>query len=165
MINDTGQRWHIVTENDGEVIFTIKENEIVNVRSQSQTKNDKFYSPRIKIKGTFIKIMDRENEIIEKLKGDHAAYFAITIMRKYLTRGQNVLLKDGKKYKAVDLAKEMGITRQWAARHIRKLKELNVIDEIDTNKGKLLVMNPNYYNRGEDVEQRVYDLFENKKNN
>lgn len=163
MINDTGQRWHIVTEKDGEVIFTVNKGESVNIRSVKQTENDKFYSPRIKIKGTFVKVMDREQEVVEKLKDDHSAYYAITIMRKYLTKGQNVLLKNGKKYKAVDLAKEMGITRQWAGRHIRKLKELNVIAEIETNKGKLIVMNPNYYHRGEDVEQRVYDLFENKK--
>ena len=44
-----------------------------------------------------------------------------------------------------------------------KKQSHNVIAEIETNKGKLIVMNPNYYHRGEDVEQRVYDLFENKK--
>ena len=160
MLNDTNQRWHIVTEQDGEVIFTVNKGESVNIRSVKQTENDKFYSPKIKIKGTFVKVMDREQFILEQLKDDPSVYLAINLMRKYLVPRQNVLLKNGKKFKTVDLANEMGISRQWATRHIRKLKELNVLAEIQTNKGRLLVMNPNYYHRGEDVEKRVYDLFD-----
>ena len=107
--------------------------------------------------------MDKEQEILEKLKDDPSAYLAIAIMKKYLVPRQNVLLKDGKKYKTIDLADEMGITRQWASRHIKKLKKLNVLSEVETNKGILLVMNPDFYHRGEDVDKRVYDLF-NKPN-
>ena len=60
MLNDTGQRLFIVTEQDGEVLFKVEKGESVNVRSVAQTKNDKFYSPKskINIRGKFIKVMD-----------------------------------------------------------------------------------------------------------
>jgi predicted ArsR family transcriptional regulator len=87
-------------------------------------------------------------------------------MKKYLVKEYNVLLKDNKKYKAVDLAKDMEISRQSAGVHIAKLKALNLLGEIETNKGRLFCLNPYYYLRGEKASEQVVKLFDDnvKKN-
>ena len=72
----------------------------------------------------------------------------------------NLLVKDGKKYKCVDLAQDMNITRQMAAKHIAKLKQENILSEIETNKGKLMVLNPYYYFKGDEVPKLVLDAFD-----
>lgn len=162
MVNNTGQRLLVVTEQDGEILFGIKQGESLNVRSVKQTKNDKYFSNTIKvnIKGTFVKVMDREDEVIEMLKKYPSTYLAINIMKKYLVKEYNVLLKDNKKYKAVDLSRDMGISRQSAGVHIAKLKELNILGEIDTNKGRLFCINPYYYLRGEKASEQVAKVFD-----
>lgn len=164
MVNNTGQRLLVVTEKDGEILFGIKQGESLNVRSVKQTKNDKYFANTIKvnIKGTFVKAMDKEQEVIEMLKKYPSTYLAINIMKRYLVKDYNVLLKDNKKYKAVDLAKDMGISRQSAGVHIAKLKELNLLGEVDTNKGRLFCLNPHYYLRGECARQAVVDVFDKK---
>lgn len=168
MINNTGQRLLVVTEQDGEILFGIKQGESLNVRSVKQTKNDKYFANTIKvnIKGTFVKVMDKEQQVIEMLKKYPSTYLAINIMKKYLVKEYNVLLKDNKKYKAVDLAKDMEISRQSAGVHIAKLKELNLLGEIETNKGRLFCLNPYYYLRGEKASEQVVKLFDDnaKKN-
>lgn len=167
MINDTGQKLLIVTENDGEILFKVEKGETLNIRSVKQTHNDKYYSPMIEInKGKrFIKTMIvEENEVIEKLKNLPSVYMALNIMKKYLVKNYNVLLKNDKKYKIVDLAEEMGVSRQMASIYIKKLKELNLIAEIETNKGKVYAINPNVYFNGNEIPQRVYDIFVNPKN-
>ena len=164
MVNNTGQRLLVVTEQDGEILFGIKQGESLNVRSVKQTKNDKYFASTIKvnIKGTFVKAMDKEKEVIEMLKKYPSTYLAVNIMKRYLVKDYNVLLKDNKKYKAVDLAKDMDISRQSAGVHIAKLKELNLLGEVETNKGRLFCLNPRYYLRGECASQAVVDVFDKK---
>lgn len=159
MINNTGQRLHIVTENDGEIIFTINKDEKITVRSALQTSRDKYYSPKVKLTGVFIKAMNNEKKLIELLKGNSSTYMAVNIMKHYLVSNYNVLIKEGRKYKATDLAEDMGITRQMATIHINKLKSLNVLGMIDTDKGKLYCLNPHYYFKGTEVPQSVLDIF------
>lgn len=163
MINNTGQRLHIVTENDGEIIFTINKDEKITVRSALQASRDKYYSPKVKLTGVFIKAMNNEKKLIELLKGNSSTYMAVNIMKHYLVSNYNVLIKDGRKYKATDLAEDMGITRQMATIHINKLKSLNVLGMIDTDKGKLYCLNPHYYFKGTEVPQSVLDIFDKAK--
>ncbi|NCD07321.1 MAG: HTH domain-containing protein [Spirochaetia bacterium] len=167
MINDTGQKLLIITENDGEILFSVEKGETLNIRSVRQTNNDKFYSPMIEInKGKrFIKTMViEEKNVIKKLKDFPSVYMALNIMKEYLVKNYNVLLKaDGKKYKINDLAEEIGVSRQMASRYIKKLKELNIVAEIDTNKGKVLAINPSIYFNGSEIPQRVYDIFNKKR--
>lgn len=161
MLNDTGQRLFIVTEQDGEVLFKVENGESVNVRSVAQTKNDRFYSPKskINIRGKFIKVMDREKEVVDMFIKSPTTYLALNVMKRYIVANSNVLLKGGKKYKCIDLAEDLGITRQMASIHINKLKECNLIAEIETNKGKLLAINPYYYFRGDEVPDNIAELF------
>lgn len=75
-------------------------------------------------------------------------------------------MKDGRKYKTADLAEEMGVSRQMASFYIRKLKELNLIAELNNGrKGKVLVVNPEIYLAGVEVPMRTKKLFESKTNN
>lgn len=153
--------WFSLNEKDLEQIYNfLKENKKCGKKVEKKVWHT---SARVKIVSPQNVIREfNEEEILKLLKNNISTYFALGVLKLKMNK-DNILFKNGKKYKAVDLARDMNITRQWASSHISKLKELNVIAEIETNKGKLIVMNPNYYHRGEDVEQRVYDLFENKK--
>ena len=161
MINNTGQKLFVMTEQDGEVLFKVNEGESFNIRSVAQTANDKYYSPnKIYIKGKFTKVMDRNEEVIEKLGKNYGAYVALHHLVKYLVPNYNVVMKNGKKYKLIDLANAMGISRQMAGKYIGQLKEINVLSEIETNKGICYAINPSYYLRGETANERVIKLFE-----
>lgn len=162
MINDTGQDLYIITEQDGEILFKISGGEKFTIRSVAQTKRDKYYSPKVKLKGRFIKTMDKEKELTELLLDSPSTYLAINIMKRYIVTNYNVLIKDGLRYGVQDLADDMKISRQMASNHISKLKKLNVLNEIKTDRGKLFVINPYYYFRGEEIPQRVLDLFDKK---
>lgn len=164
MINGTGQKLLIITEQDGEILFKVEKDEIINIRSKLQAKNDKFYSPKIKInKGRFIKVMFKEEEVVKKFIKSPSTYLALNIMKKYLVTNYNVLTKNGKKYKCVDLAKDMGITRQSASIHIKRLEKENLIAEVSTNKGILFAINPEYYLVGDEVPQIILDAFNKNK--
>lgn len=163
MINNTGQKLYVIGSEDGEILFDIKQGESINVRSVAQTKNDKYFSPKtqINIKGRFLKVMDKEKELLDVLKKYPSTYLAMHIMAKYLGQN-NLIMKDGKKFKQKDLAEEMGITRQMVTIHMARLKELNVIAEIPTNRGNYWAMNPDYFCRSDSVQQIVYDTFHKK---
>ena len=145
------------------IIADIDFKEKITVRSALQTSRDKYYSPKVKLTGVFIKSMNNEKKLIELLKGNSSTYMAVNIMKHYLVSNYNVLIKDGRKYKATDLAEDMGITRQMATIHINKLKSLNVLGMIDTDKGKLYCLNPHYYFKGTEVPQSVLDIFDKGK--
>ena len=73
--------------------------------------------------------------------------------------------QNGKKYKVSDLAKDMNITRQTAGLHFKKLKDANIIAEVDMGKkGTFWAINPYYYLYGDGVPERIAKLFENKGN-
>lgn len=161
MVNNTGQKICLITEDDGELLFKVNQGESFTVRSAKQTKRDKYYSPKVKITGRFIKTMDKEKELVDLLLDSPSTYLAISIMKRYIVTNYNVLVKDGIKYGVQDLAKDMKISRQMASNHIRKLKSINVLSELETDRGKLFCINPKYYFRGEEVPESVLKLFEN----
>lgn len=161
MINKTGQRLLVVTENDGEILFSIEEGQSINVRSNAQAENDRHYSPKTKVnlRGRFTKVMESEKSIVDRFVDCPAVYMALSIMRRYIVPNYNVLMKNGKKYKYVDLAEDMRITRQMASKYVARLKQENIVAEVQTNKGKLLAINPMYYCKGDEVPQAIIDVF------
>jgi CTP-dependent riboflavin kinase len=161
MVNNTGQKICLITEDDGELLFKVNQGESFTVRSAKQTKRDKYYSPKVKITGRFIKTMDKEKELVDLLLDSPSTYLAISIMKRYIVTNYNVLVKDGIKYGVQDLAKDMKISRQMASNHIRKLESINVLAKLETDRGKLFCINPKYYFRGEEVPESVLKLFEN----
>lgn len=163
MVNNTGQNLFVVTEEDGEILFKINQNESFSIKSEKQLKKDRLYSQRVKITGRFIKTMDKEKELVEMLLDSPSTYMAISIMKRYIITNYNVLVKDGIRYRVQDLACDMKISRQMASCHIKKLKDLNVVGEIETDRGKLFCINPKYYFRGEEVPKSVLDVFNKEK--
>lgn len=165
MTNNFGQNLNIISERDGEFICSIRPNESFNIRSRVQSKNDKYYSPHIEIKGRFTRLMDLNiDKIIEKLRDTPSAALVLLNMVKYLQYNTNQLIKDGDKYSCNDLAAEMGITKQMASRHLQTLKKANILSEIRTKYGIRYVINPYVLNNGTEFPKAVLDLF-NKENN
>ena len=162
MVKNLSQALLVVGEEDGEVLFKVGKNESISIRNERQTNSDKYYSPSVVIKGRFIKVMWEEKEVVDMLIAYPSTYLALAVMKRYLVSNCNVLLKNGKKYKCVDLAEDLGITRQSASTHINRLKELNILGEVETVKGVLYCINPNYYIVGEKVPQNVLDVFNKK---
>ena len=70
------------------------------------------------------------------------------------------LVKNGKKFKIQDLAEELGVVRQTASTYIKRLKDMNIVAEINTSMGKLYALNPNIYCRGEEVPEMVLKAFD-----
>ena len=160
MIKDTGQDLYLVSSQDGEVIDTISADEKIIIRSKTQAINDKYWSPPIKIKGRFVKAMEREDDVVNLFIDSPATYLALNKMKKYLQINENTLIKNGRKYRTSDLAEDVNICRQTASYHIKKLKEMNLIAELDKGRqGKFLVINPNYYIAGDSVPMKTYKLF------
>ena len=94
-----------------------------------------------------------------------STYVALGIMKSYLMPNFNILVKNNKKYVAAKLAKDMGISCQASGTHIRKLKELNIIAEVDIGrKGKYLAINPYIYLAGDYVPTEIVKLFNDKGN-
>lgn len=153
---------YMVGAETGEVKLKIAKGEKVSIRSFAQSENDKTWSPKVKINGRFVKVMvDNEDVVFEMLKDLPAVYVAFNRMKRYLQINENTIMKDGKKYKTADLAEEMGVSRQMACFYIRKLKELNLIAELDNGrKGKVLVINPNIYLAGVEVPMKTLKLFD-----
>lgn len=161
MANIVEQDMFLVGKETGEVITEISSGEKVTIRSIKQAENDKEWSPFKKITGRFVKSMENEKEILEMFIDSPATYLALNILKWNLQINSNILMKNGKKYKVVDLAKDMGITRQSAGVHFKKLKDANLIQEFQYgNKGAYWAMNPNYYLSGEGVPLKIYKLFE-----
>lgn len=128
-------------------------------------KNDKYWSPKRKSNGRFIKIMEAEKkEVALKFTGKPATYLAFHIMSMNVQMNTNLVVReDGKKYRIVDLAKEMGITRQSASVHIKKLQEANLIAEMEVKgKGNYWVVNPNYCLASSEIPENVYRIFEKR---
>lgn len=141
---------NVCTEQDGKVLMHIGE-------------NDKFYSPDTIISKKFIKVMVDEKEIAKMLMGNPTTYAVLGIIKSCLVPNQNYLMKDGRKYKPIDLAREIGISAQAASRHFKILEKANLISEYKVKNGKVWVVNPNYYLSGATVPKRILDLFEKRK--
>lgn len=156
--------WFKLDEKDILEIQKILKESVASIICETTEKKVFFKDKKIKLEnGNYITITKSEKKLIELLKGSSSTYAAVNIMKHYLVSNYNVLIKDGRKYKATDLAEDMGITRQMATIHINKLKALNVLGMIETDKGKLYCLNPQYYFKGTEVPQSVLDIFDNTK--
>lgn len=149
----------VVGRKNGEVVAELDKGMVINIRTSEQAKNDKFYSPDATIPKKFIKVMVDERDIAKKLRESPTTYVILGIIKSYLVPNQNYLMKDGEKYKPIDLAREIGISAQAASRHFKILEKANLISEYEIKRGKVWAMNPNYYLSGATVPQRVLDLF------
>lgn len=157
---NTGQSVYITDAETGEVYIKTNKDDTVSIRSPAQVENDKRWGTFKKITGRFVKVMDKEQQVVDMLRGNMATYYALNLMKRYIQVNKNTLEKDGKKYRVVDLAKDMNTTRQSAGLYFKKLKEANLIAEWDLkSKGKYWVVNPDYYLVGEGVPLEVYKLF------
>ena len=164
MINNFNQNLNIISEKDGECICTIYPNESFNIRSSSQTQNDKHYSPSKEIKGRFKKIMDLNiDKIVNTLKDNPSALVVLLRMAKYLEYNTNLLVKNGERYSCNDLAEEMGISKQMASRHIQTLKRANILNEVKTKYGMRYVINPYVLNNGTTFPENIVTLFSTEK--
>lgn len=165
MINDKGRPLYLTDFDTGEIVQTVQNGEDFCVKSVGRVLRDKFISENTKYnvgKG-FIKTMDLEIKILRELTKFPQCYVALSYLKYYTVYNVNVVVKNNKRYKCIDLAKDMGVSRQQASNYIRRLKELNVLSEIKTkDMGMLYVINPNFYQRGEFVPNNVIALFDKK---
>lgn len=155
----------LVSNETGEIVGVAKKGERMIIRSPAQIENDKYWSPKRKNSGRFIKVMEAEKkEVALKFIGKPATYLAFHIMSMNVQMNTNLVVKEnGKKYRIVDLAKEMGITRQSASVHIKKLQEANLIAEMEVKgKGNYWVVNPNYCLASSEIPESVYRIFEKR---
>ena len=163
MVNNTGQD---ITLFDafGEFFISVKDGEEISVRSKKQVAYGKFLLPRVKInkKGRFVKVMDKEKEVKKRLLKYPATYMALSILRDYISPNTNLIMINGMKYRCIMLAEEMGITRQMASIHFKRLQENNLIAEVETPRGMYWAINPAYYCCGDELPQKVVDAFKKK---
>lgn len=110
-----------------------------------------------------MKVIYKEKEIKKKLMPYPATYMALSVMRDYISPKTNLVMKDGMKYRCVHLAEDMGITRQSASVHLKRLQEFNFITEVKTPRGNYWAINPKYYRCSNELPKAVVDAFENKK--
>lgn len=132
-------------------------------KKQSVNKNQEPETEEIvKITGDYINVLvDNEDKVIDILRNNPAIYVAFSSMKRYLEVNENILIKNGKKYKTIDLAEELGVSRQTASMYIKKLKQLNLLAELDNGrKGKFLVINPYIYLSGDSVPLKILKLFD-----
>ena len=161
MNKNVGEKLHLIASETGECIDTINAEDRIIIRRKGQVENDAYWSPLVKLPDKFIKTMEREDDIVDLLKENSAIYLALNKMKKYLQINQNTLMKNGRKYKTSDLADDLKICRQTASLYIKKLKELNIVAELDNGKkGKFLVINPKYYLAGSGVPAKTLKLFD-----
>ena len=150
----------VVDRKNGEVVAELDKGMVINIRTSEQAKNDKFYSPDTIISKKFVKVMLDESGMAKKFLCSPTTYVILNVIKRYLVPNQNYLMKDGKKYKPIDLAREIGISAQAASRHFKILEKANLISEYEIKSGKVWAMNPNYYLSGATVPKRIVDLFQ-----
>ena len=102
-----------------------------------------------------------EKEVLKMLLLYPATYLSLGILKGYMTN-KNIVVKKGERFRGVDLASEMDITRQSASLHIQRLKELKIVKEVEHLGKKYYCLNPYYYTRGENnsVPENVEKAFE-----
>lgn len=162
MGNITGRKMSLIDNNTGELLDTIAEDEKIIIRSAKQTENDKYWSERVEINKRFIKTMMDEPRVAKAFWGCPTAYLVMGIIKGHIG-ADNMLLKDGKKYKPSDFARDVGCSRQTASLYFDKLKQANFLAEYKTkDKGTVWVVNPDYYLVGQTVPKNIVRLFERR---
>ena len=163
MINDSGENIALIGSKSGEYFGEIRPGEKINIRSVVQQRRDKWFGGHkvVSIRGTFKKMISENlDDVLNRLKDSHTAFYALIILCKYLLTDYNLLVKDGRKFKIMDLADEMGIVRQRASDYMKRLKNENLVCEIETSMGKYWAVNPYYFCNGSGCDERVVKAFE-----
>lgn len=155
--------------------FNLNETDIELIKNYLKERTDekyniekevKIYVPAdyetVKISNTnYIKEFEKTNELLDLLRDYPSTFYAINIMKHYLVKDFNILVKNGKKFSAITLARQMDISRQASSSYFKKLKELNIIKSVKVDKyGVVFAVNPNYYLNGTSVPKEIYDLFD-----
>lgn len=91
---------------------------------------------------------NKKNQLFENLRNYLTTFMALFKMLDYLNFESNFLIKDGRPYRCADLARDLGITRQSASEHIHRLEKENLLRVLQTDKGNVFVVNPNYIFEG-----------------
>ena len=163
--------WYDLDEKDLKIIdrylainkaqVTIDESEDKGFTTVTKFRNKKMKLARIKDR--YIKSMPAEHRYLSEFQKTPAAFVALSYLKIYLMPNFNIVVKNNKKYSVSMLARDMGITRQSASLHIKRLKELNIIADYDYgNKGKYLAINPYCYLAGDYVPFEILKLFDKK---
>ena len=163
-----GEELGIVNLNTAEILHRIKEDERIRIYNKKQVKRNKYYSKPIEVNTNkpFIKCMiDRLDKTIDELSKSSSTFLALNILALYICPTDNLVKidRENTKYKIKDLAAKMGITRQQASAHIKKLKELNIVAEVEMANGKFYAINPEYYCRNTKIPERVLNAFDTTK--
>ena len=147
-----GEELGIVNLNTAEILHRIKEDERIRIYNKKQVKRNKYYSKPIEV---------NTNE----LSKSSSTFLALNILALYICPTDNLVKidRENTKYKIKDLAAKMGITRQQASAHIKKLKELNIVAEVEMANGKFYAINPEYYCRNTKIPERVLNAFDTTK--
>lgn len=167
--NSEEDKYSVVDENTGEVVYRLKDGETWRTITEKERKRNKYYSPPIKInknKGFAKCMLDKLEVLVKELKNNSSAFLALNVLVLHICPYDNLIKYDKEKikYRLKDLASDMGISRQQASTHIKKLKELNIVAEVETADGIFYAINPEYYCRNNEIPERVLKAFEKKEN-
>lgn len=165
--------WFDLDEKDLKIIeryLTINKATFVEKQKPESKKEEKpatiteFRNKKMKmthIKDRYVKVMPMEQRLLAEFKRTPASLVVLNYMKMYLVPNFNILVKDNKKYSMSKLARDMGMTRQSASFHIKRLKELNVVADYEYGrKGKYLAINPRIYLAGDYVPEEILQLFD-----
>lgn len=161
--NETGQPVVLVTLKDGELVgIEIPKDWSGEFLSSAEILRRKFYRQLIRkpIQGKFVKMFISTKQLAEKFKDYDEAFRAITYLIEYIQPKSNILMKGERKWQKDDLSKDMGVSRQTAYRYIDKMIEEQLLKQITIlGKGKVWVVNPYYFENGEDTIEEVINAF------
>lgn len=155
-----------VAKESGEILGETEDFSKVKIRTSKQLENDKSFSPLVELNAQkeFLKVITVNcDNIIDKLRDYPSTLMAFFIIARYLKPKYNVAIKDGKPFSVALLAEKMGVTRQMANLHIKRLRELNLVAQAKTEIGKCFAVNPYYVCNGKEVRKDIVDLFETTK--
>ena len=142
---------YIIVDTNGEIIDKVRRGEVYTIKTEKQVENgaNYLYSITEKINEPFVKLIGAN--VIRILRKNDGLALPLLILSQRIEPTTNVLLKDGKRYGAVHLAKDLKITRQMAHRYLRKLKELGAVKDVKIRKKNFLVVNPYLFHKGNKV--------------
>ena len=101
-----------------------------------------------------------DEDVVNQLIKYPSTYIAISILRRYMC-SDNVVRKGNRRFRCNDLAKELGVSRQMANIHLKRLREINVIKDVEINGVDFVAINPYYYFRGDEIPDNIAELFNN----
>lgn len=119
----------------------------------------------------YIKIFDKEFELVIRCRKDNRFYFGINCLLPYLVKNYNILMKpyevNGQKMLLKVTDKDIqkifnAKTKKQTTAIIEKLSDYNVMKSLNTEEyGEVYAINPYYYLNGSYVPKAVDGLFKN----